>query len=178
MLNIKLPFWMDKGEFAKLRSLFLKWWSLALKLAQFPLTLFDEETAPEWLVNLLAYQRDIERFKSEPLALFRKRVKYAFVNAEEAGSVKGFKNIFERLGIGQVEIRERIEGLDFDIVHLKLTDSQLSEHDQLIYEVLRKYGRTCRRYSFLTENTIEIYLHYGEFGHDYYFDEIKIEVNR
>lgn len=144
------------------------------KIVQFPLNLFDEETAPEWLLNLIAYQRDIERFKGEPLTLFRKRVKYAFINAEEVGSVHGFKNIFARLGIGDVEIKERITGLDFDIVHLKLTDSQLSENDQLIYEVVRKYGRTCRRYSFLTENTIEIYLHYGAFGHDYYVDEIKI----
>ncbi|AWI51989.1 phage tail protein [Actinobacillus porcitonsillarum] len=175
-MKIKLPFWMDKGELRKIADLFEKWWQLQIKRLETPLLIFDEEKCSEFILNLIAYQRDIERFENEPLSLFRKRVKYAYINAQEAGSVIGFKNIFERLGIGKIEIRERITGLDFDIIHLTLTDGQLSQNDQLIYEIIRKYGRTCRRYSFLTENTIEIYLHYAEFGHSYYCDELEIKL--
>ncbi|WP_115587961.1 phage tail protein [Actinobacillus lignieresii] len=175
-MEIKLPFWMNKGELNKLATLFKKWWDLTFKTLVFPFQIFDEENCPVFILNLIAYQRDINRFDNEPLSLYRKRVKYAFINAKEAGSVIGFKNIFERLEIGKVEIKERFEGLDFDIIHLILTDGQLSQNDQLIYEIIRKYGRTCRRYSFLTENTIEIYLHYAEFGHTYYCDELEIKL--
>lgn len=176
MIKIKLPFWMDKGELAKIAKLFEQWWTIKAKTIQFPFNLFDEEHCSEWILHLIAYQRDVDRFSHEPLPLFRKRVKYAFINAQEAGSVQGFKNIFERLGIGKVEIKERIVGLDFDIINLKLTDSQIVQNEQLLYEIIRKYGRTCRRYAFLTENEVEIHLSYGNFGHDYYCDELTINL--
>lgn len=176
MVEIKLPFWMNNGQLAKLAELFKKWWGLRLAMFKWLFSFFEEDTCPEFILNLIAYQRDTERFEGESLELYRKRVKYAYINAQDAGSTIGFKNIFERLGIGKIEIRERIAGQDFDIVHLKLTDSQLSENDALIYEIIRKYGRTCRRYAFLTENTIEIYLHYAEFNHAYYYDEIDINL--
>lgn len=176
MIKIKLPFWLNRknSEINKIRSLFEKWWQLSWEYMLFLLKFTDEETCGENILNLIAYQRDITRIKNEPIELFRKRVKYAFINAKDAGSTKGFQNIFERLGIGKLETRERIAGQDFDIVHLKLTDSQLAENEQLIYEIIRQYGRTCRRYAFLTENELEIYLFHGEFGHDFYCDELKI----
>lgn len=174
MLKIKLPFWMDKGELAKIVQLFEKWWHSVLITLKFPFETHDEEKCSETVLNLIAYQRDITRFEGEPLELFRKRVKYAFINAKDAGSVAGFKRIFERLGIGRVDIRERMPGLDWDIIHLKLTDSQIAKNEKLIYDIIRKYGRTCRRYAYLTENEVEIYLSYGTFGHDFYCDELTL----
>lgn len=176
MLKIKLPFWMDKGQLAQIATIFKKWWLKRIKMLDGIFDLFDEDTCPEFILNLIAYQRDIERFDNESIELFRKRVKYAYINAQEAGSTIGFKNIFERLGIGKVEIKERMPNVDYDIIQLILTDSQLSTNDALLYEIIRKYGRTCRRYAFLTENTIEIYLHYTEFEHTYDYDEITINI--
>ncbi|EDV6094794.1 hypothetical protein AA490_005094, partial [Salmonella enterica subsp. enterica] len=69
----------------------------------------------ESILNLIAWQYDISRFDGESLPLYRKRVKYAFINAQDAGSVAGFKAIFERLEIGFVEIQERQPGIDWDI---------------------------------------------------------------
>ncbi|EOF6267785.1 hypothetical protein ACK1GW_005077, partial [Salmonella enterica] len=68
----------------------------------------------------------------ESLSLYRKRVKYAFINAQDAGSVAGFKAIFERLEIGFVEIQERQPGIDWDIILLRLTDSQVSDNTALL----------------------------------------------
>ncbi|MGL6516583.1 phage tail protein [Aeromonas caviae] len=69
----------------------LKGW-LLLPLAQ-----QDPLTCSESLLALLAWERDITRFNGEPIELFRKRVRFAFVNARDAGEVAGFKRIFERL---------------------------------------------------------------------------------
>lgn len=176
MIKIKLPFWLDKkgSEINKIKSVFEKWWEIGLGYLQFIFKLTNEEDCNEKILNLIAYQRDITRFENEPLELFRKRVKYALINAKDAGSTIGFIRIFERLGIGELEIKERLLGQDFDIVHLKLTDSQFSQNEQLLYEIIRHYGRTCRRYAFLSENEIEIYLSYGCIGHDFYCNELTI----
>lgn len=175
MIDIKLPFWMNKGEMLKIRSLFLKWWKIVFNLITFPLQVYDVMTAPEWLVNLIAYQRDIERFKGEPLALFRKRVHYAFINAEEAGSVVGFKAIFERLGIGTVELIERFDETNWDVIRLKLNDEQISTHSELLTNIVRKYGRTCRRYEYFTEIMQIVVVGGGTIEHIYYYDKAEIQ---
>ena len=77
-MKIKLPFWMDKGELSKIAVLLGKWWDYVLSAVKFPFNILDEEHCSERILNLIAYQRDVERFEGEPLELFRKRVKYAF----------------------------------------------------------------------------------------------------
>ncbi|ELM2914663.1 hypothetical protein RYT22_000068 [Salmonella enterica] len=108
----------------------------------------DPLTCTPALLNLLAYDRDISRFDGEPLELFRRRVAYAFVNARDAGSVEGFISIFERLGIGYVELMERQPGIDWDVIQVRVTDSQIATNTQLMIQIIRQYGRTCRRYQF------------------------------
>ncbi|EAY3663382.1 hypothetical protein FGR12_22140, partial [Salmonella enterica] len=73
---------------------------------------------------------------------------YAFVNARDAGSVEGFISIFERLGIGYVELLERQPGIDWDVIQVRVTDSQIATNTQLMIQIIRQYGRTCRRYQF------------------------------
>jgi len=109
---------------------------------------FDPLTCIEPVLNLIAYDRDITRFSGEPLSLFRKRVAYAFINARDAGSVEGFINIFERLGIGYVELVERQPDIDWDVIMVRVTDSQIADNTQLMIQIIRQYGRTCRRYQF------------------------------
>lgn len=166
MIKIKLPFWMDKGELQKIALLFEKWWAYVLSAVKFPFNILDEETCGEKILNLIAYQRDIERFDGEPIELFRKRVKYAFLNAKDAGSKAGFIRIFERLGIGKIGVGERIDGIDWDIIKIYITDQQVANNNALLNFVIRKYGRTCRRYDYEIVTFTPTVIHYGEFDHN------------
>lgn len=148
LASLKLPSWMNKGEPAKLLRACAKFWQQVGEWVTWPLKQFDPLTCNDALLNLIAYDRDIKRFNGEPLALFRKRVAYAFVNAQGAGSVAGFIAIFARLGIGYVEILERQAGMDWDVIIVRVTDSQIANNTDLLMEIIRQYGRTCRRYQF------------------------------
>ncbi|MEB3457129.1 phage tail protein [Pasteurella multocida] len=173
-MKIKLPFWMDKGELSKIAQLFEKWWVYVLSAVKFPFNILNEETCGEKILNLIAYQRDVERFDGEPIELFRKRVKYAFLNAKDAGSKAGFIRIFERLGIGYVEITERFDVENWDVIKIHLSDSQLAKNHELLNLIIRKYGRTCRRYTFEVISKKEVTIQHGEFDHDYECHYIKI----
>lgn len=146
--TLALPSWMNRGELDKLLTASKKFWSGIVEWVTWPLQQFNPLTCAEPLLNLLAYDRDIARFNGEPLALFRKRVAYAFINAQDAGSVSGFIAIFERLGIGYVELLERQAGIDWDVIIVRVTDSQISDNADLLLQIIRQYGRTCRRYQF------------------------------
>lgn len=163
---LKLPSWMDKGEPAKLLNAARSYWQQASEWLHWPLQQWDAESCPLALLNVLAYQRDIERFNGEPLSLYRKRVKYAFINAVDAGSTAGFIAIFERLGIGAVQLRERQPGYDWDVILVRINDEQLSTWNTLMMNLVRQYGRTCRRYTFDVMNTAAIPVHSGQFDHD------------
>jgi hypothetical protein len=145
---LALPFWMSKGEPAKLLNALRRFWAEVYSWITWPLAQFDPLTCSEPMLNLMAYDRDIPRLNGEPLSLFRKRVAYAFVNAADAGSVEGFINIFERLGIGYVELLERQPGIDWDVILVRVSDSQIADNTQLMIQIIRQYGRTCRRYQF------------------------------
>ena len=148
LAGMVLPSWMDRGEPRKLLKAAQTFWTEVYGWISWPLRQFDPLTCHESILNLIAYDRDISRFNGEPLKLFRRRVAYAFVNAADAGSVEGFINIFDRLGIGYVELMERQPGIDWDVILVRVTDSQISDNTQLMIQIIRQYGRTCRRYQF------------------------------
>ncbi|MGZ5025710.1 MAG: hypothetical protein ACXWE9_00945 [Methylobacter sp.] len=156
MNPINLPFWLEGVELVKLRDAATAYWARIEAWIRWPLTQFDALTCSEGVLNLLAYQRDIRRFKDEPLDLFRKRVAFAYANAEDAGSKAGFIAIFQRLGIGALTIDERIPGLDWDIVHLQVSDQQLSTYQLLLNQIVVQYRRTCRRYSFVNSLALSL----------------------
>ena len=167
MKSLKLPSWMNWGEPAKLLKAAVKFWTGIVAWVTWPLQQFDPLTCAEPLLNLLAYDRDIARFNGEPLSLFRKRVAYAFVNAQDAGSVSGFIAIFERLGIGYVELLERQAGIDWDVIIVRVTDSQIAGNSDLLLEIIKKYGRTCRRYQFEVMTALGVQLHAGWYQGEY-----------
>ena len=150
MIKLKLPFWLEGTELTKIKNAAQSWWEKVEQWLKWPLLQIDAETCHLTVLDLLAWQRDIQRFQGEPEALYRLRVKYAFINAVEAGSTAGMIRIFQRLGIGYVEIQERLPDQDWDIVSLLLSDSQLSENPVLLRVLIQQYGRTCRRYEFST----------------------------
>lgn len=157
MIKLKLAVWADKGVLAKLKDLAYAWFIKVQLWLEAVLALrFDELSCPVFILNLLAYERDIERFYDEPLALYRKRVKYAFINAKEAGTVQGLKNIFIRLDLGEIEVIERDPAKPWDVITIQLEPSQISSNEELLRVILEKYGRSCRRYEFETITTIPI----------------------
>lgn len=148
LASMSLPSWMNKGEPLALMRSARTYWAEVYSWITWPLRQFDPLTCTEPVLNLIAYDRDISRFSGEPLSLYRKRVAYAFINARDAGSVEGFINIFSRLGIGYVELVERQPDIDWDVIMVRVTDSQIADNTQLMIQIIRQYGRTCRRYQF------------------------------
>lgn len=167
LAGLRLPSWMDRGEPAKLLRACVKFWSQVYDWITWPLRQFDPLTCAEPLLNLIAWERDITRFNGEPLSLYRKRVNYAFINAQQAGEIAGFIAIFERLGIGYVELLERQDGIDWDVIIVRVTDSQIADNSDLLLEIIRKYGRTCRRYRFEVIAALPLHINIGWYQGDY-----------
>lgn len=100
------------------------------------------------VLSLIAWERGMVRVAGEPLELFRKRVKFAFVNAQDSGEVAGFKRIFERLGLGACELHERQPDIPWDVIIVEMDDNDFTRNQLLIESLIQHYGRTCRRYRF------------------------------
>lgn len=166
MIKIDLPFWLDGDEITKLKASAQAWWESVEGWMRWPLLQMDAETCHLAVLDLLAWQRDITRFRGEPESLYRLRVKFAFINAVDAGSVAGFQRIFQRLGIGTVRISERQPDRDWDIVQLHLSDQQLSDYPQLLDLVIHQYGRTCRRYELVATNHLTLPIAIYEVNND------------
>ena len=166
MIKLELPFWLDAGELAKLKASAQAYWEKVEGWLQWPLLQLDPETCHLTVLDLMAWQRDITRFSGEPESLYRLRVKYAFVNAVDAGSTAGLKRILMRLGVGVVEIDERMADRDWDVVLLRLSDSQMSQNPELLRVLVQQYGRTCRRYDFVTITRVSLYMAVADFNDD------------
>lgn len=169
-----LPFWFSDAEVSKLAAAAGNWFAKLREWAMWPAMQADPETCGEAVLRLIAWQRDIDRFDGEPLALFRKRVKHARVNAVDAGSAAGFRRIFMRLGIGWVELDERMDGRDWDVVAIRLSDSQLAENQKLLDVLIQHYGRTCRRYEWTVITPVTLGTRAHEFGADYLTTTAKL----
>jgi len=166
MIKLNLPFWLDGPQLAKLKAAAQSWWEKVEGWLQWPLLQMDADTCHLTVLDLLAWQRDISRFKDEPESLYRLRVKFAFINAVDAGSTAGLKRILQRLGVGYVEIDERMPDRDWDVVMLRLSDSQLSQNPELLRVLIQQYGRTCRRYDFVTITPVSLRIAAADFNDD------------
>ncbi len=166
MLKLRLPFWLDGPELAKLKAAAQTWWEKVAAWMRWPLLQLDAETCHLTVLDMLAWQRDITRFRTEKEALYRSRVKYAFINAVDGGSTAGMKRIFERLGVGYVEIVERQPERDWDVIELRLSESQLSKNPELLRVIAQQYGRTCRRYEFVNFSPLALQMQIVEFNDD------------
>ncbi len=185
LVKIVLPWWQD-GETIpdeKKEPYFLTqgvkaFWKRVYGWMTFPLNQLDALTCSETLLDLMAWDRDITRFEGEPLSLYRKRVKYARINAEDAGSVVGFKRIFERLGIGIVAFKEREDPEQWDVCTIELTDGDISQNSRLVQTLIEQYGRTCRRYRFQVTFQTTVTMGSGAFAHSFslFVAESKQEV--
>ncbi|MFA0810855.1 phage tail protein [Microbulbifer epialgicus] len=166
MIELKLPFWLSGPQLSKLRNATQRFWQHVEDWLYFPVRQQDPETCTPGALDLLAWERGVKRFDGESMQLYRLRVKYAFVNAQDAGSVAGLKRIFERLLIGYVEIEERLPDRDWDVIKLHLSDQQMADNPELLQIILQKYGRLCRRYEFEVLTPLQVQLRTADCGHD------------
>lgn len=166
MIKLELKFWLAGTELTKLKQAAQSWWETVEDWLRWPLLQMDAETCHLVMLDLLAWQRDITRFKDEPESLYRLRVKFAFINAVDAGSTAGMKRILQRLGVGYVEIEERMPDRDWDVVLLRFTDSQLAKNPELLRVLIQQYGRTCRRYDFVTLTPVTLGVALVDFNDD------------
>ncbi len=146
MDKMELPWWMSGTELTKIKNAAQRFFNQLQYWLSYPLRQIDPLTCDVGVLDLIAWERSIDRFAGEPMDLYRRRVKYAYVNARDAGSTAGFQRIFERLGIGYMEMEERIEGQDWDVIRMHITDNQVAGNEELLNIIVRLYGRTCRRY--------------------------------
>lgn len=154
-VKLKFKFWMAAGNVKQYSEFLNSWFEYVRGLLLFPVQQFDAEAANIYLVDLLAWQRDIVRFNQEPEWLYRRRVKHAYANARDAGTAAGFAKIWQRMELGFLEIQERIDGRDWDIVELTVTESTIAQQPELLDIIIEKYGRTCRRYEWTTKTNLK-----------------------
>ncbi|AMQ83927.1 phage tail protein [Pseudomonas glycinae] len=166
MIKLSLPFWLGGKELEKLTAAAQSWWEKVQGWLRWPLLQLDADTCQLTVLDLLAWQRDITRFKGEPESMYRLRVKFAFINAVDAGSTAGMKRILQRLGVGYVEIEERMPERDWDVVLLRFSDTQLSQNPELLRVLIQQYGRTCRRYDFVTITPVPFRIAVVDFNDD------------
>ncbi|BBM04162.1 phage tail protein [Microbulbifer sp. GL-2] len=166
MIKLKLSFWLGGPQLSKLERATQRFWERVEGWLYWPVRQLDPETCIPGVLDLLAWQKGVARFDGESMRLYRLRVKYAFVNAQDAGSVAGLKRIFERLLIGYVEIEERLPDRDWDVIKLHLSDQQMADNPELLQIILRKYGRLCRRYEFEVLTPLQVQLRTADCGHD------------
>lgn len=176
MSNQKLPFWLCGGENPKILVAAAAWWIIVQNWLLWPLNQLDAKKCEEVILSLHAWARRVSRLDGESIELYRKRIIFAYANAADSGSTEGFKAIFERLEIGYLEIDERVDGEDFDMVFLTLSDSQLAQNTDLLNQLIREYGRTCRRYILTTFTDINIGVALTEFDCDWSYTKFDFEV--
>ncbi len=167
--RVALRFWQDGGELSLLgRSIDVFYDRLQERLK----ALFRSASAldcPEPMLELLAYQRDIERLQGEPLELFRRRVHFAFANARDAGSPAGFARIWQRLGLGAIAQEERVDPVDWDVIVLTLDEEIFAAMvDTYLDALIAQYGRTCRRYRYKSVAKLPPAFRPFDFYGDYY----------
>jgi len=170
MIKLKLPFWNDQNSSATLIQTAFAYWGEIEFRGQLPLVNLSPYMSTPTMLNLIAWQRDLTRLKSETLDDFRNRVFNAFGCAAAAGSTAGFKEIFKRLRIDRVQIFERLPDKDWDVIVLRMPDEQLAKHSELLKEIIERYGRTCRRYEFDVQTPMTLTISSAEFSHDVGFD--------
>ncbi|WP_158161691.1 phage tail protein [Grimontia hollisae] len=165
--DINFKYWMGRegSELVKFARALRRYWRKVDAALRLPLTQFDALTAPLGIVKLMAWERDISPLEREDERIFRIRVANAYTFARHAGETRGFKNMFARLGIDWMDIHEREDPVQWDVVTIETADGDLAQKNWLMNAMIRQYGRTCRRYRFNVTYPATLHMHCAAFGH-------------
>jgi len=166
-----LSFWMDGAENAKLGQAAYKWFAQLGKAASWGIRSLDPLDCGLIALDLIAWSRGITRYAGEGERLYRLRVRYAYANGKDAGSINGWKRILKRLELIEHEsdlvLRERMDGVDWDVIGIEFDDSRLSSLQTVLELIIEEYGRTCRRYRFISRIEQPVVIHAGTFDEDH-----------
>ncbi|MEI8607949.1 phage tail protein [Enterovibrio sp. Hal110] len=165
MPEIHFKYWMGRGELAKCARALRHYWGHVEAALTLPLEKHDPLTAPIALVRLQAWGCGIDPLEREDEQIFRLRVAYAFEFARHGGETAGFKTMFARLGIDWVDIHEREDAEQWDVITIETRDADLASKNWLMNAMIRQYGRTCRRYQFNVTYPATVCLRGALFGH-------------
>lgn len=175
MSKIEIASWLNKGYAEQLVKAAQSYWDNSKTWVMWAINQKDESQSEQPILGLLAWERLTERLDNEDGELFRKRVQHALVNTVEAGEISSISDIFERLGIEVLRVTERIDGRDWDIISIDFTSHTMSEHSEILPELIQLYGRACRRYEFTVHNVADVGLSLG--GCDVQWDSCHVEHN-
>jgi len=175
--EIKLRYWMGRGELAKLARALRNYWGHVKAAFEMPLQQHDPLIAPMALVNILAWQRGVEKLGQEPEALFRIRVAHAYGFSRDAGSVSGWEDMFAKLGYPHIAQDERLADIDWDVISLKIQDGDLTHVPKLLDTVIRQYGRTCRRYQYTSYVEMPLAVRSKNIEAQYTTSHVKTRLN-
>lgn len=153
--------WLNKGYAEKLVKAATGYWEKSRDYVMWAVNQKDESQNEEPVLGFLAWERLTNRLDDEPIEFYRKRVQYALVNTIDAGEVASVKSIFDRLGLEVLNVRERLDGRDWDIIAIDMTDSTFAGNTDLLPELIQLYGRTCRRYELTVHNKADVSLSLG-----------------
>lgn len=162
-----LPFWMGGEQASKLASAAHAWFSLLGRVAIWPAKQLDAMTCTPAVLDLLAWQRNVSRYAGEPDRLYRLRVAFAYANGKDAGGLNGWKRIFARLELGKVELEERVPGQDWDCINIVSDDASFPDKQNVLEIIINEYGRTCRRYRFVSRIPLPSKIHCALFDNDH-----------
>lgn len=153
--------WLNKGYAEKLVKAATGYWDQSRDYVMWAVNQKDESKNEDPVLGFLAWERLTTRLDDEPIELYRKRVQHALVNTIGAGEIASVKSIFDRLGLEVLNVRERLDGRDWDIIAIDMTDSTLAGNTDLLPELIQLYGRTCRRYELTVHNKADASLSLG-----------------
>jgi len=148
--------WLNKGYAEKLVKSAESFWGDAKNWMIWAVNQKNEQECQEPILSLIAWERLTEQIKNEPKDLYRKRVQHAFINTVEAGEISSIKEIFSRLDIDVINVTERIDGRDWDIIAIDFSSATTSKYGDILPEVIQLYGRACRRYEFAVKSHVNV----------------------
>lgn len=158
-----LSFWMNGEEARKLCRGARTFWQRIADAAIWPAQQLNPLECALPILDIIAWQRCIARYPGEPERLYRLRVTHAYANAVDAGQTAGWGRIFKRLELGDVVLEERVLGQDWDRVGIVCDDSQFPDQQNVLEIIIEDYGRTCRRYYFVSRVPLPLWGHAGQF---------------
>jgi len=164
--NVQLPTWLQGKNAAALAKAASVYWQQVESYLLWWIEQLDENQSALPILDLLAWERGINRLNGESVELYSLRIKHAVANSEDAGFGIGMERIFKRLGFGYIEINERVAGFDWDMVEIAMVEDEFSEKQDLVKELIRQYGRTCRRYFLSALISVEAYTAAGLVEYD------------
>ncbi len=156
--EIELPTWLNGVDAKALANVAKIYWQDVERYLLWWLEQLDEEVAALPILDLLAWERGINRLDGESTELYALRIKHAVANSEDAGSDIGMERIFKRLGFGYIEINSQVPNYDWDMVQVSLIEDEFIDKQALVEELIRQYGRTCRRYFLSVLSVIDSYV--------------------